>query len=97
MHWAKWVINKSRLLIQTNYAINNMKNKKSQDIRELVKVVLGDPSTAFYPKWNMYISMFFFNKDCENFSERIEDSDFQEFTQKICIASQRFLETQYRS
>ena len=55
--------------------------------------VMSSRHTAFYPKWNSYITFYFWCEDPENFG-RIEDEDLEEFTQKVRDASAKLLELQ---
>jgi len=58
---------------------------------DLVQKVLKDKSTAYYPKWENYITFFFSVKDKVHFPKRIESSDLEVFTEKIRIASAEYL------
>ena len=51
------------------------------------------PAVAFYPKWNSYITFYFWVEDPENFG-RIEDENLEDFTQKVRDASAKLLELQ---
>lgn len=59
----------------------------------LVMEVMSSRHTAFYPKWNSYITFYFWVEDPENFG-RIEDENLEDFTQKVRDASAKLLELQ---
>lgn len=59
----------------------------------LVMEVMSSRHTAFYPKWNSYITFYFLVQDPENFG-RIEDENLEDFTQKVRDASAKLLELQ---
>ena len=61
--------------------------------QDLVMEVMSSRHTAFYPKWNSYITFYFWCEDPKNFG-RIEDEDLDEFTQKVRDASAKLLELQ---
>ncbi len=63
----------------------------TKEHQDLVMEVLDDSSTRFFPKWNCYMTFYFWNKDPENFG-RIEDRSLEVFQDKVRIASVKLME-----
>lgn len=82
-----------QVLVINPYPFFKMTVYGTTEHQNLVLQVMSSRHTAFYPKWNSYITFYFCCEDPENFG-RIEDEDLDDFTQKVRDASAKLLELQ---
>ena len=76
----------------TNQTITETGFCGTPEHQELLMKVMKSDLTGYFEKWNCYMTLFFTcGKYWENFS-RIEDADLEIFTDKIRVASAKYLE-----